>query len=283
MRATPGSNPGALKEMKGISIGRAFPWHGRGNRFESGMVHKIILKQNYLDLLFSDVIFRLGQTAHKAVHTITEVCMTNEYFFELPDDAQIKSKLVEAIPADWQWVDGILRAPEELIERKEVALKTGYLLAQFHRIRPTIVGEYISLRQRQPADVFAIMGERKLPAFVEFREAGREEPPEDMTFEVAKRVASIFISKDYKGKLYFGRDYPHEKHYNSARCAFALESWKGAPCLDDEEGFQPARIKIEWDEPRGINGAVEDTPSIVELCRILHLTEYSPRGNSVPV
>lgn len=200
--------------------------------------------------------------------------MDGKLFFKIPNDPEIMAKLVEAIPSNWLWVDGSLRAPRILVDAGQVEENTGFAIARFHDINPTIVAGYddVNHRKIRTPNLFAIMVEGKLPGFVSFNEAGVDH--DFVTLELAKKIAIGFISKGYLGWLNFYRDFHHNSKYdNSAQCSMALNSWHGPPVMKEEAGLQPARIKLEWSN--SYDGQ-EDIEPIAAMCRGLNLREYMP-------
>lgn len=195
-------------------------------------------------------------------------------FFEIPDNQEIMVKLVGAIPDSWSWVDGSLTAPETLIKDGKVAERTGFAIQRPHTIYPTIVGEYNpTIHGRELGDLFAIIVEQKLPGFIRFDEAGYIK--REISLALAKRIATSFIQKGYRGHLcFYSGHYGEYKFPNPCRCDMALGGWYGAPFLNEESGEQPGRIKIEWD---GNRWTEEQANVFVALCKELKLTQYEPQ------
>ncbi len=208
--------------------------------------------------------------------------MRGKLFFEIPDDQEVRVKLVEVIPSNWSWVDGGLYAPKNLVASGQVEENTGFAMERFHSIHPTIIGSYDPTiigsydqdeGKRGKPNLFAIMVEQKLPGFIEFDEAGYNS--HIVTFELAKRVVVGFLRKGYRGSLCFFRGcYDNNKYDNPARCELIFEPWHGAPVCREEAGEQPARVKLEWESR--YYGKEEDIAPIVAECRSLNLREYEP-------
>jgi len=185
--------------------------------------------------------------------------MKSELFFEIPNDVEIMVKIIEAIPSDWAWIDGMLVAPKDLIDSGSAKENTGFTLKRFHDIGPTIIGSYNKERnERNHPDLYAIMVEHKLPGFVTFDEAGYE--CDIATFEVAKRIASGFVRKGYLGSLCFFQDcYANRKHQNPASCWIS---------------FKIRKVEIKWHGNYG--GKEESVAPIITVCRSLKLKEHAP-------
>ncbi len=201
--------------------------------------------------------------------------MKSNLFFEIPDNQEVMAKLVEAVPSDWAWLDGGLRALNTLISSGEVEENTGFALERFHTIRPTIVGSYDqSNGKRRIPNLFAIMVEQKLPGFINFNEAGYES--RIITLDLAKQIAAGFLRKGYRGSLHFFKDcYNNNKYDNSARCELIFSPWRAPRGWSEEAGPQPARVMLEWESRYG-GGEEEDIAPIAGVCRSLNLREYIP-------
>lgn len=200
--------------------------------------------------------------------------MKNTWFFEIPDNQEIKAKLVESVPSNWLWVSGWLNAPKELITYGKAEENTGFAIERFHEIHPTIIGNYDQDRKQRKPNLFAIMVEHKLPGFIKFSEAGIG--ASIITFELAKSVATGFIRKGYHGGLYFYRGHnDNDMSNNPAQCTMTFQPFNGAPYLGEESGEQPARIKVMWES--GYGGKIEDITPIISVCRSFNLREYTPQ------
>lgn len=198
--------------------------------------------------------------------------MNNQLFFEIPDNQEVMTRLVESVPSNWSWVDGELHAPKHLIDSGQVEENTGFALERAHEIHPTIIGSYDrSTGKRRKPNLFAIMVKRKLPGFIKFDEAGFN--AHIVTLKLAKAVAVGFIQNGYRGKLHFFKGWDcDDKYDNDARCEMIFEPWHGAPCEREEAGTQPARIQLVWNRSCERN---EDITPIIAACRLLNLRQYS--------
>ncbi len=197
--------------------------------------------------------------------------MSDKLFFEIPDDQEIMVKLVEAIPSNWLWVDGELRASKVLVASGKVEENTGFVVQRFHSVQPTIIGGYNRNEKKcWNPNLYAIMVERKLPGFIRFDEAGYSSP--SITLELAKQIAVGFLRKGYRGSLSFYRDcYNNIKYDNPALCEIVFESWHGASKSRAEIGSQSAHIKLEWESR--YSGKEDDIAPIVDVCRFLNLRD----------
>ena len=200
----------------------------------------------------------------------------NLAFFEIPDDDEVKVKLVEAIPDNWSFLDGQLNAPKSAINAGLVQEDTGFAVARFHSIKPTIIGRYDQKVQgRVEPNLFAIMVDGKLPGFVSFDEAGLEARSKgDIKMALSKRIVIGFIRKGYLGGLHFYSDcISNNKYYNPARCDMAFQPWDAGPLYDGECGPQPARIKLSWADTS--RGQIDIDP-LRGICLSLGLRQYEP-------
>jgi hypothetical protein len=59
--------------------------------------------------------------------------MSEKLFFEIPNDQEVKAKLVEAVPNDWTWVNGILGPSEDLVSSGRVVSGTGIAIQRLPR------------------------------------------------------------------------------------------------------------------------------------------------------
>lgn len=205
--------------------------------------------------------------------------MNETLFFEIPDDQEVMTKLVESVPSSWSWVNGYLHAPKNLRAAGLVQENTGFILERFHDIHPTIVGDYDGNEgRRKRPDLYAIMVEQKLPSFVAFEHAGFDDS-RFLTLALAKRIAIGFLKKGYRGGLRFYSDcYDNKEFDNPAHCNLVFMPREGAPAFN-EPGPQPSRIKVGWDKRYG--GKEEDIAVILSVCRGFNLREYIPQRPEV--
>lgn len=198
--------------------------------------------------------------------------MSGKQFFEIPDDLELMTKLVEVIPSSWAWVDGILKAPRELIESGKALADTGFAIQRFHSIGPTIRGLWQEGKEQQ-ADLYGIIAERKLPGFVRFDEAGYES---DISLELAKKIAIAYLRMGYRGSLFFYRDCCNNSKYNNPeRYSLFLQKWhENIGVLGTVRIDYPPAIVMEWNEKYG--GKPENLKPIVSLCRSFNLREFTP-------
>jgi hypothetical protein len=197
-------------------------------------------------------------------------------FFEIPDETTTRVRLVEAVPQTWSWMDGWLRAPEILLTSGAAIETTGFIFSRYRCISPIVVGKYdpTSGREFEP-DLYAILAEQKLPGFIRFDMAGYGT---EITLELAKRIAMAYLGQDYTGWLNFYSGCRNNNKYNNpAFCQMKLDPWCGAPLDHEEEGQQPSRIRLEWDDRYG--GSSMTINPIVAVCRELELKQYTPYPN----
>lgn len=191
-------------------------------------------------------------------------------FFPFPEWSQSKlivPVLVQAVPSDWCWVDGMLQAPPATNPEHpcfdDYSL-SGFAIQRFHLIRPTVFAP----DGKTELDLVGLLCDRKLPAFVAFEEAGFGET---IKFPVAREIAARYAKSGYRGWLWFyASNHRDRKHDSRARC------WIDFPLGGDEESrrfHEPAGVRLEWDERYG--GKREDIEPIHEACLKLGLEPYA--------
>lgn len=167
--------------------------------------------------------------------------MNSDFFFEIPEDSEIMTKLVQAVPSDCGgWIGGQLNAPKfvNLSISEPVEINTGFLL---ERACVSIKGNNIK------PNFLAIMLEQKLPGFISFH--GVE------CSELVKQIIVGFLRKGYRGGLQFYLD-GYNKHT------------KNGPALC-EINFEPSGLMLQCAD-------TDSGKSIVATCRSLNLHEYVP-------
>lgn len=208
--------------------------------------------------------------------------MQRKWFFEIPDNQKVMAKLVEAIPSDWLWVEGVLDAPSDLVVSGAALKDTGFVIGYFQP-NPSVVaiaGRFNPERvtQREIPDPLGILVGKRLPGFVSFERAGYD--ADVVTLDLAKSIAIGFLRKGYRGRLcFYGTRRGGRRTNKSAECSMIFEPSEGHPEFGDECGPQPARIRVEFLKPEG--GTQQDVDSVLDVCRRLGLREYIPRGSAV--
>ncbi len=198
--------------------------------------------------------------------------MIGQFFFEIPNDVEIMAKLVLAVPSNWSWIDGILVAPDELIASGKAIADTGIGIMRFHSISPTIRGRYNPKTGGEyDPDLYGILVDQKLPGFVRFDEAGfRTSLP---SVSLAQKIAVGYLRKGYCGHLTFFEDcYDSSKYNNPAVCKIVISDQERLS-VEQEGGFQPSSIELEWNTRYG--GKQEDVERIATVCRSLELKEFA--------
>lgn len=187
-------------------------------------------------------------------------------FFEIPEDSDVMAKIIESVPTSWSFMDGVLCPTKDIIASGQVEERTGFNISRFYSINPTIAGENVGVIP----NLFGILVEQKIPAFISFEEAGYEDH-RIITFELVKRIAAGFVRKGYRGHLSAFRDcQDDDKYNNSAKCKIALKPFEGSAAFD-ELGQQPPRVRLEWRAH-----CDEYVAPIVTACQSLNLLGYSP-------
>jgi hypothetical protein len=185
--------------------------------------------------------------------------------FLLPEETESRVRLVEAIPSDWGWVDGIIRFPSDQARFRQIAFDTGYAITRFNCSQPAIIGSAIkgSTVRRRP-DLLGIMVENKLPGFVTFDMAGfgkREE------FISVREIAASFVRRGYLGWLKFVKsDHRNGRDENPAHCEFRI----------GPNGDEKSEIVLCWEEKFG--GEPKDIASILAVCYSANIKSAEPRS-----
>jgi hypothetical protein len=189
--------------------------------------------------------------------------MKIKLIFEIPGD-EAAIKLIETIPSSWAWLDGVLSAPENLLNAGFVLAETGYNIGRFHNA--TIIGHYDNKTQKRATpDIGGILVDQKLPEFILFDEAGYDDNFNHLN--LAKEIAIGYIKRFYRGVLFFFKDcYDNNKYDNSARCDLFLGRI---------EHGETSRIELAWNDK--YRGKQEDIDPILTVCRNLGLKELLPK------
>jgi hypothetical protein len=195
--------------------------------------------------------------------------MSNEYFFKIPDDTDVMTRLLWSIPSDWACVNGILTAPPEWLESGKASTSLGYRVDDNYGVRLDFKRFDEQLCTELPA---FLLGE-KLAHSIEFNQAGYKSAGPSL--DDAIQIAIALLKKGYRGSLSFLSDCLfHRLWDNPARCSMYFQQWHGAPMLEKESGLQPARLHCSWhEEDRGSEALILP---ILLTCRELGLEEYTP-------
>lgn len=201
--------------------------------------------------------------------------MRRKRLFEISDSGEVAAQLIEAVPSNWSWVDGHLRAPETLINSGEVVRGSGFALQRFNLIHPTIIGKRRDDQKISPADFYGLIAERKLPEFLRFDEAAYETKSEGLTMEVVKKIAAAYVRHHhYQGWLcFYSNCCNNHKYDNPATSEIRLAKWSPPPFLRNEYPDQeyPPTIELTWNTEFG--GKEENLGSILSICKQFGLRE----------
>lgn len=184
------------------------------------------------------------------------------------------AQIVSAVPADWCWLDGALEAPQKLIGAGRVHPDAGYVLGGFVErgfklasLHEHLHGrrEYESIRR---VDTHGIVTSPRLPAFVEFDEAGYREKFA-LPFSEVVRIAADLVRQGYLGGLSFYSGFEDNNKYdNPERARFELTPSRELP---DRTGTQltvprelAPHLKLVW-FPR-LGGEREKLRPIIAAC-----------------
>jgi hypothetical protein len=192
-------------------------------------------------------------------------------FFEIPQDGEyVMIELVRAVPSDWSWVEGSLRALPGMAESGLAVPDVALVLSRYQKATyqsHRVPGKNSELDFSEMEKIF---GRLMAPEIISF---------DGMNSESGQQIAVSWIERGYRGELIFFSGYlDNSKYDNPERCYLALGPWKGCPADGAEAGSQPPRIKLQW-EPH-YHGRAERLEPIISVCRSLGLREYQPVSGS---
>lgn len=193
--------------------------------------------------------------------------MGGNKIFLLPAEAESLGKIIDSVPTNWSWIDGVIRCPGDPAFRGKVAFGTGYAISRFNCSQPAIVGGTVpGSRERQRPDLLAIMVENKLPGFVTFDMAGFGREKELLS---ARRIAASFIGRGYTGWVKFVKSANvSERFHHSASCEFRVNS-------STEERSE---VVISWEEKYG--GNPKDIADVLAMCYSAALVPVWPQNQN---
>lgn len=200
--------------------------------------------------------------------------MSGQLFFRLPDQNSMLAKVVALIPRNWGWVDGFLRRPKIELQACIALRDVGYVInrsGDARLVKVTSGGRIMPVGSA----MFEITVNSRMPGFIRFDEAGYDHT---FPFKYARTICKGLLQRGCRGRLsFFSADRNNSKYDNPARCFFLFQPWIGKPIDGIEQGYQPARVRIEWSEENG--GSEADIASLVHKYRMLGLQEYIPAPN----
>lgn len=192
--------------------------------------------------------------------------------YELPLDKKVVAGVIDAIPSNWCWIDGVLESPRELREQGKIAESSILYIERFHSIKPTIRGVTNfdispgAEGRYTPPNLVDIFANGKYPLRIIFEQAGFQSSPE-ITIDSAKNIAREFILLGYSGFISVKRAYRH----NSPSCTPKTFSiWQEGKQEGRNKNLPPS-VELEWDEEGG--GKREHLESIVKQLDNLGLKE----------
>ena len=201
--------------------------------------------------------------------------MAEKIIYELPEDNIEKiTKCINAIPSDWNWVDGFLIAPKKLYEQGKIAENTRLNIGRFYSIKPTIIGYNDAPFGKEEARTKGLIAPKltdiilkgKLYSSVHFDEAAFETSEYNM--DTVKELAIGFIEKGYKGRIEAYSGYRNNNKYDNPETLGISTSYT-------EKSFHslamPAHIELEWDKEHG--GKKENLSKIIKTIEELGLKE----------
>ena len=208
---------------------------------------------------------------------------SGKLYFEIPqniENAPLAALVLSVPPNKYSYMGGVLRAPASLIAAGDALGSTGYEFKYPNTFKsPDIVGDWIkNERSRCEPNLVELIGQHKLPGFLEFCEAGISGEP--LSLADGQQMAMHFINRGYRGSLYFIKgSWRGESCHTAAACRIRMNPWVGTPFEHPETEEQPARVLLEWDNQRG--GKKEHVSLSENLCRHLGFKEYVPERRNM--
>lgn len=193
--------------------------------------------------------------------------------FQIPEgNIDVMVALVEAIPKDWMWVSGMLRAPQSLIDSGHVADNIGFVYERFSSV-PLLVERRIRegmLYKTMVPNSFPIVVLGKRPAFVGFENAGAGISISDI--DIAQTIITGLLKQGYLGGVMFSCGmHDGVQMVFSAQCIITFSRW-GSVQEKDRVRPYPPRIRIR-SYPR-IKHSERMVVPIIQRCCDLGLEKY---------
>lgn len=167
----------------------------------------------------------------------------------------IACNLIQAIPANWHFMWGILDAPQSALANNAEFAATKFVFASsINRIIASNDSKIVP-------DFFGILFEDKKPGHVEF--GYQFTPCELMPLAQSKRIAEWFVMHEYRGRMQFVSRLPDGEDPVPFQC----DIW-----LPEEPGkLGDLVVEFEWDAGRYPQH--EEILPLIAACKELHLEE----------
>ncbi len=184
--------------------------------------------------------------------------MQNVKRFLFSNDPEERVKVIDSVPKNWAWVDGIIRFPKDQMNFRQIAFDTGYAISHLNSSRPSIVGSAVQgSNLRNKPDLQAIIVERKLPSFIMFDMAGYDNNQE---FAAVCEIACAYVRRGYVGWLKFAKsEHLGNRNINPATCEFRFAG----------SGEGRSEVIMKWNESCG--GRPKDLKDILTACYTFNL------------
>lgn len=191
---------------------------------------------------------------------------SNETVFQIPEDGNaFLADLIDAIPDNWSDISGTLDAPEKLILSGQAIRDTGYDCDRFNNRKITLCGRHLRGTPSTKPDFQAILVDNKLPGFLTFSETGYDRPE---WFVIAKRLASGFARKGYRGLLDFSSGVYRETAYeHPAHCSINSVPWEKHVAIGKPWRMMPPAVVLTWNDKYG--GKPELIEPMIKVCQTL--------------
>jgi hypothetical protein len=203
--------------------------------------------------------------------------------FLLPEnDRKLFVELVQAIPTKWSWMDGRLKAPQDLVEAGQASAHAGIKIEEYNHDllvserderqpgRSWSNTEYEPMIAQVREDLLDILAQHRIPGFVTFYHAGFDSKNSSINFDSVLKIALAHLGFGYTGWLDFYSGCYDNHPQGPEEVEMHLEPW-----VDNDFGIRtprPPMIQILW-KPKHGGGKFENVAGLVEICRTKELEE----------
>lgn len=192
--------------------------------------------------------------------------MPGELIYQLPPFSESLAEIVQAVPATWSCVDGLLLAPPSFYENGQVARQTmlivsplglSHIVDDFWEYDPST----FPLEEVSPGKLFS--------SFY-FSEAGLGN--QGFPFEQVRELIARMLRKGYRGEATFFSGYRNNSPFkNPERFRFTHSPER----VGNSQGLFPPHLRLCWDD--GYNGRRENLSSLLEIIQRMNLEVLQAR------